>query len=58
VFVGGCTTGLFITDPAAGGIRPTKDVDEIVSTATGTPQRDVACPGHGARFAGSSRSEF
>jgi hypothetical protein len=27
VFVGGCTTGLFITDPAAGGIRPTKDVD-------------------------------
>jgi len=24
VFVGGCTTGLFITDPAAGGIRPTK----------------------------------
>ncbi len=30
VFVGGCTTGLFITDPAAGGIRPTKDVDAIV----------------------------
>lgn len=30
VFVGGCTTGLFITDPAAGGIRPTKDVDVIV----------------------------
>jgi hypothetical protein len=25
--VGGCTTGLFITDPAAHGIRPTKDVD-------------------------------
>lgn len=23
VFVGGCTTGLFITDAAAGGIRPT-----------------------------------
>jgi hypothetical protein len=30
VFVGGSTTGLFITDPAAGGIRPTRDVDAIV----------------------------
>ena len=30
VFVGGCTTGLLITDPAATGIRPTKDVDAIV----------------------------
>ena len=30
VFVGGCTTGLFVTDPATGGIRPTKDVDAIV----------------------------
>ncbi len=29
VFVGGCTTGLFITDPAAAGIRPTKDVDNV-----------------------------
>ena len=26
VFVGGCTTGLFITDPAASDIRPTRDV--------------------------------
>ena len=34
VFVGGCTTGLFITDPAAGGIRPTKDVDAIVDVTT------------------------
>ena len=34
VFVGGCTTGLFITDPAAGGIRPTKDVDAIVDAAS------------------------
>ena len=34
VFVGGCTTGLFITDPAAGGIRPTKDVDAIVDIAS------------------------
>jgi len=30
VFVGGCTTGLFLTDLAAGGLRPTKDVDAIV----------------------------
>lgn len=29
VFVDGCVTGLMITDPAAAGIRPTKDVDAI-----------------------------
>jgi hypothetical protein len=34
VFVGGCTTGLFITDPAAGAIRPTKDVDAIVDVTS------------------------
>jgi hypothetical protein len=34
VFVGGCTTGLFITDPAASGIRPTKDVDVIVDVTS------------------------
>jgi hypothetical protein len=34
VFVGGCTTGMFITDPAAGGIRPTKDVDAIVDVTS------------------------
>jgi len=33
VFVGGCTTGLLITDPAASGIRPTRDVDAIVDVA-------------------------
>jgi hypothetical protein len=32
VFVGGCTTGLFVKDSAAAGIRPTKDVDAIVAT--------------------------
>jgi predicted nucleotidyltransferase len=34
VFVGGCTTGLLISDPAASDVRPTRDVDviaEIVS---------------------------
>jgi hypothetical protein len=34
VFVGGCTTGLFLTDSAAGGIRPTKDVDAIVDVTS------------------------
>lgn len=34
VFVGGCTTGLFITDSAAGGIRPTRDVDAIADVAS------------------------
>ena len=34
VFVGGCATGLLITDPAAGGIRPTKDVDTIAEVAS------------------------
>ncbi len=34
VFLGGCTTGLFITDPAAGGIRPTRDVDAIVDVTS------------------------
>jgi hypothetical protein len=34
VFVGGSTTGLLITDPAAAEIRPTLDVDVIVATAS------------------------
>jgi hypothetical protein len=34
VFLGGCATGLFITDPAAGGIRPTRDVDAIVDVTS------------------------
>src|SRR5688572_7864274 len=33
VFVG-CTTGFFVTDPAATGIRPTKDVDAIVDVTS------------------------
>ena len=27
VFVGGCATGLLITDPGSGGVRATRDVD-------------------------------
>ena len=56
VFVGGCTTGLFITDPAAGGIRPTKDVDAIVDVdllrevhgTCGTTSRTGSRRGHHA----------
>jgi hypothetical protein len=34
VFVGGCTTGLFLTDSVASGIRPTTDVDAIVDVTS------------------------
>lgn len=34
VFVGGCATGLLITDPAAVGIRPTIDVDAITEVGS------------------------
>ncbi len=34
VLVGGCATGLLITDAAAGGIRPTEDVDVITEVAS------------------------
>ena len=33
-FVGGCITGLLITDPAAAPVRPTLDVDAIVAVAS------------------------
>lgn len=34
VFLGGCATGLLITDPAAPSIRVTKDVDAIVQVVS------------------------
>jgi predicted nucleotidyltransferase len=34
VFVGGCATGLFITDPAMPEVRMTKDVDVIIDITT------------------------
>ena len=34
VFVGGCATGLFITDPAMPEVRATQDVDIIVEVAS------------------------
>jgi hypothetical protein len=34
VYVGGCTTGLFITDTGSAEVRTTKDVDTIVQATT------------------------
>ena len=34
VFLGGCATGILITDPAASPIRVTKDVDAIVQVVS------------------------
>ena len=34
VFVGGCATGLLLTDTGAAGIRPAKDVDAIVEVTS------------------------
>lgn len=34
VFVGGCITGLLVTDPAAAPVRTTLDVDVIISVAS------------------------
>lgn len=34
IFVGGATVGLYINDPAADDVRPTKDVDISLSVAT------------------------
>lgn len=34
VFVGGCATGLLVTDPAASPVRATRDVDVVVEVAT------------------------
>jgi predicted nucleotidyltransferase len=33
-FVGGCVTGLLLTDPAAAPVRPTFDVDAIIAIAS------------------------
>ena len=36
VVVGGCATGMLITDPGAAPVRPTVDVDAIVEVASYT----------------------
>lgn len=40
VFVGGATVTLWITDPGAPPVRPTKDVDVVVAVATRTAFHD------------------
>ncbi len=40
VFVGGCTTSLFISEPGTEYVRPTKDVDAIVEVTTYTQYTD------------------
>ena len=42
VFVGGCATGLLVTDVGAAGIRPTKDVDVIVDVASYAKYSDLS----------------
>lgn len=34
VFIGGCATGLLVTDPAASPVRATRDVDVVVEVAS------------------------
>lgn len=41
VFVGGCATGLLVTDPAAPGPRPTRDVDVIVEVGALLEYREI-----------------
>jgi predicted nucleotidyltransferase len=41
VFVGGCATGLLITDPAAAAVRATKDVDAIVAVVSAADYRGL-----------------
>lgn len=42
VFLGGCATGLLITDPAAPPVRATTDVDVIVEVASLTEYRRIS----------------
>jgi hypothetical protein len=41
VFVGGCATGLLVTDPGAAPVRATYDVDVIAEICSPAPQ--TAC---------------
>lgn len=50
VFVGGSTTGLFITDEASADVRATKDVDAIVEAATYSTYADFESRLRSAEF--------
>jgi hypothetical protein len=49
VFLGGCATGLLVTDPAAPEVRPTQDVDVITEVGSLTDYYRLA---DGLRAAG------
>ena len=51
VFVGGATVELWITNPAAPPVRPTKDVDVIVVVAMRTAFYDFEARLRGRGFA-------
>lgn len=53
VFVGGCVTGLLISDPAAAPVRQTLDVDAIVTVIDGRPEL-----GDEVRLAGSDLRKY
>ena len=45
VFVGGCATGLLMTDPGSGGVRATRDVDTATTVnVTGARIRLITAP--------------
>ena len=51
VFVGGATMVLWITDPGAPPVRPTKDVDVVVEVATRSAFHDFEARLRERRFA-------
>ena len=50
VFVGGATVALWITDPGAPPVRPTKDVDVVVEVTTRTAFHEFESRLRGRRF--------
>ena len=42
VFLGGCATGLLVTDPAVAGVRSTMDVDVITEVSSYGEYHDLA----------------
>jgi hypothetical protein len=46
VFVGGCTTGMLLTDIAAAPVRATRDVDDEIGALLENREFIQAVPGH------------
>lgn len=53
VFVGGCTTGLLISDPGAPPVRETRDVDVIVEVSSYAEYNQLAVKVKMHHYAGS-----